>query len=138
MVAVGGFAEDFVEQVRGAVDHQVLVRERRGRVDAAQDLEHPQAVERAVGLVHGAEDLHGALASRFVAFVHRQAGAEDALGVADVAGGHQLVAGLDAQVEIAGGLFREGDAEGLGFFGGSHGEVFRRGIMATNGAAPSL
>src|SRR4051794_12590115 len=61
MVAVARLAVDLVEQVATAVDHQVLLIELERRIHAPQELQHLQAVERAVSVPDRIQDLDGAL-----------------------------------------------------------------------------
>ena len=123
VVAVGGFAVDFVQEVAAAVDDQVLVCEIRGGVDAAQQFEDLQAVERAVEVPDGVQDLYGAVAGGFFAFLDRGALPQLAFQVTDMAGGDEQVARAYDQGEVAGFLFGEGDTERFGFFLGSHWRV---------------
>ena len=44
VVAIAILSEDGVQQIGAAVDDEVLIREIRGRVNAAQNLENSQAV----------------------------------------------------------------------------------------------
>lgn len=120
MEAVAGFAEDFVEEVGGAVDDEVLFDELGGGVDAAEDFEDAEAVEGAVGVPDGVEDLGGAVAGGGVAFFGGDAGAKLSFEGADMAGAEQLIAGADAEVEVAGGLFFEDEAEAFGALLGGH------------------
>lgn len=50
MEAVALLAKDLVEQVGAAVDHQMLVGEIERRVDAAEHLDDPEAIESSVGV----------------------------------------------------------------------------------------
>lgn len=131
MVAVAGFAEDFVEEVGGAVDDEVLFDEVGGGVDAAEDLDDLEAVEGAVGVPDGVKDLGGALAGGFVAVLGGEPRAELSFERADVTGAHQLVAGADAEVQVTGRLFFKGEAEILGDFLGIHSEMRIPGSIAS-------
>ena len=120
MVAVAGLAEDFVEQVGCTVDDEMLLVELKCRVHAAQHLDHAQAVERAMGIPDGAEDFLGAVLCGGIALLDRQVRAEFAFEIADMAGGEELVAGADAQVQVSGRGLLELDAEAFCFLLGRH------------------
>jgi hypothetical protein len=66
VIAVGLFPEDLVQQIGTAVDHQVLLDEVRGRVDAPQYLQHLQSIEGAVAVMHRLQNLDGALLGGFI------------------------------------------------------------------------
>ena len=123
VVAVAVLAKDRVEQIRGAVDHEVLVRELQGRIHTAEHFDHPQTVERAMGLPGGTQDFLRAVLRRGVALLDGETRAEFALGLADVTGREELIAAADAEVEIAGGDFLEFEAEALGGLLWRHGAV---------------
>ena len=121
MVAVAFFAEDFVEEVGAAVDDEVLVAVVERGVHTAEYFEDFQAIERAVGVPDGAEDFFRAVFRGLVAVFGGDTGSELAFEIADVAGSEELVAAADAEVQVAGGLLGEGEAEGFCFLLGCHG-----------------
>src|ERR1043165_9277833 len=111
MVAQVFLAEDLMEQVRSAVHDQMLIREFEGGIDASQQLQHAQAIEGAVSVMDGLQDLDRTFSRRLIALLHRQPAAEFPFHVADVARRHQQVAGPHAQVEVTFFLFRKRNAE---------------------------
>lgn len=114
MKAIARLAEDLMEQVGGAVNDEVLLDEVGVGVDAAEDLDDAEAVEGAVGVPDGIENSGGALAGGFVALFGGETIAELALEGGDMAGGEELLAGADAEVEVTGRLFFEDEAERSG------------------------
>lgn len=120
VVAVVVLAEDLMDQIRSAVDDEVLFDELAGGVDASEELENAQAVESPVSRVDGAEDLDRAVFGSFVALLNGNAGSEFSLEVADVSGGDEQISGFDAEIEIAFGLFGEGDSQSQGLFFSGH------------------
>lgn len=121
MEAVAGFAVDLVEEVRGAVDDEVVLDEVGGGVDAAEELEDAETIEGPVGVPNGIEDFGGAVAGGGVAVGGGESGAEFAFEGGDVSGGDEEVAGADAEVEVAGGLLFEGESDGFGDLLRGHG-----------------
>ena len=84
MVAIAIFAKDFVVQVGRAVDDQVMFNEILGRIDAAEQLENFQAVQRSVRIVDGLQNLDGTFAGGGIAFFDGQILAQLAFDVAGV------------------------------------------------------
>ena len=116
MVAVPVLSVEFVDEVRSAVDDEMLIGEVTGRVDAAEQLDAAQAVEAAVGVVNRAQDLLHAVFSGGIAILDDEVFAEDPLEVTDMTGSDELIAAADAEVQISGGEGRQINFERLGFF----------------------
>src|SRR5581483_7904192 len=121
MVAEIVLAEKLMQQVRGAIHHQVLIGELKRGIDAAEQLDDAQAVERAVSVVHGLQNFHGTFARRLVTLLDGQARPELALDVADVPRRYQHITRTCAQVEVTFFLFWERDAQFLRSLLCSHG-----------------
>lgn len=134
MVAVGCLAEDLVEQVRRAVDDQMLVGEARGGINAAEDFQHFQAIERAVGLVDGAKDFSPRIRGPLCSLRRRSTLSQRH---PRKLAGHALTSSAGCfrlrQVEIASRLFGEGDAKGLSFFVGVMGGLARERLRVVEG-----
>ncbi len=111
MEAVAFPDEDFVQEVGGSIDDEVLFLEFERGVHAAEDFDDAQAVERAVRVPDGAEDFFRTVFRGGVAFRDGEVGAELALEVAHMAGGEELRAAADAEVQVGGRDLLEFDAE---------------------------
>ena len=132
MVAVAFFAINLMEQIGGTVDDEVLIGEVRRGVDAAEQLDDPQAVDGAVRVMDGVENFLGAILGRRVTVLDGQAGAEHAGGGAGVAAGDEQVAAADAEIQIAGLKFRKFNAQFLCLFLGIHAGRLPRGGAGCN------
>jgi hypothetical protein len=121
VVAIALLAEDFVEEVGAAIDDEVLVGVLERRVHAAEDLDHPQAVEGAMGVPDGVQDLLRAVPRRRVAGLGRDPRAQLPFQITDMTGGDELMTAADAQLQVTRRLLRECETEGLCFFLGVHG-----------------
>ena len=114
MEAIASLAEDFVQEVGGSVDYQVLLYEIQSRVDAAKNLDDAEAVEGAMGVPDRVQDFGDTLTRCGIALLCCDVSTELALEGTDMAGTDQLVSALDAEIEVAGRLGFEGDVEALG------------------------
>ena len=122
MVAVAVLAVNFVEQIAGAVDDEVLIGEVRRGVHAAEEFDDLQTVDGAVRVVDGVQDFFRAIFRCGVAVLNGQAIAEHAGGGAGVAAGDEQVAAADAEIQITGLQLRERHAQFLRLFLGRHAE----------------
>src|SRR5579863_5683173 len=125
MVAVGILPEHFVEQVGGPVDDQMLLDEIRRRIHAAEHLDHLQSIQSAVPVSNRLQYLDGTLPGRFVALGRGQTGPQFSLGIADMPRRDELVAALDAQVQVTRLLLRKRDLLFAGPLFGAHAGFFR-------------
>ena len=120
VVAVAVLAVEFVQQIRCAVDDEVLLNEIRRGVDATEQLDDAEPVERAVGLADRAQNLDGAVFRGGVALLDSDVLAQHAFLIARVARGDQQISRADAEIEVTrfdGGKFQ---SQFGGFFFGAH------------------
>lgn len=120
VIAVAILAENFMQQVGATVDDEVLIGVVEGGVHAAEDFDDLEAVEGAMGIPDGAKDFFRAVFGSCVALLSGDVCAKFAFEVADMAGGKELIAAADAEIEVAGGVFLEGETKGFGFLLGGH------------------
>ena len=102
--AVAILAEDFVVEVRDAIDHQVLIGKIQGRIHHAKEFYHFKAVETADLLVHRLQNGNAAFLRRRIALFDVETVAEFAFYVRYVARGQQGIPQAGDHIQI--GLFR--------------------------------
>ena len=72
MVSIAFLPKNLMKEIRGPVDHQMLVGKIARRIDATQELDDPEPIKGPLLLVHGVEDLHRTVLGRFVTLFNRQ------------------------------------------------------------------
>ena len=115
MISVAVFPEEFVDQVGGTVDDEMLIGEITGRVDATEQFDHTETVERAVHIMNGTDNFLTTVLRGGISLLDGEILSENSFEIADMTGSDELIPAADTKIEVSGRLGGQIDSEGGGF-----------------------